>query len=72
MKTMTMTNRESSITATYILNEVKNIEYGHMKDFYNYQDIYGNGYQPQDSCIKINFSDTSTATFGKDWIICFE
>lgn len=72
MKTMTVTNRESSKAATYNLNEVKNIEHGQMKDFYSYPDIYGNGYQPQDSCIKINFTDTTTATFGKDWVISFE
>lgn len=72
MKTMTVTNRESSKTVTYNLSEVKNIEHGQMKDFFSYSDIYGNGYKSDDSCIKINFTDTTTAAFGKDWVISFQ
>lgn len=72
MKTLTVTFGETERKVIYNLDEIKNIEHGQMKDFYSYPDIYGNGYQPQDSCIKINFKDTTNATFGKDWVITFE
>lgn len=72
MNTLTVTDRESSKAITYNLGELENIEHGQMKDFYSYPDIYGNGYLPADSCIKLNFKDTTVATFGKDWVVSFE
>lgn len=72
MKTMKITSRETAKSVTYDIDEIKDIKHGQMKDFYSYPDIYGNNYKPQDSCIKIDFKDTTTATFGKDWVITFE
>lgn len=76
MTKLKLTYKETIVGAVdpilYDLSEIENIENGQLKDFYSYPDIYGNGSKPQDSCIKINFKDTMTATFGKDWVISFE
>ncbi|MDD3186106.1 MAG: hypothetical protein PHT76_12480 [Anaerostipes sp.] len=72
MKTLRVTSNNIDCIVSYELDEISSIEYGQMKDFYSYSDILGNGYKPDDNCIKISFKDTAIATFGKDWIITFE
>lgn len=76
MTKLKLTYKETIVGAVdpilYDLSEVESIENGQLEDFYPYPDIYGNGYKPQDSCIKITFKDTMIATFGKDWVISFE
>lgn len=56
----------------YDLSKVERIENGQLKDFFEYHEIYENGEKPQDSCVKITFTDTMYVIFNKNWVVSFE
>lgn len=71
MNSLVLINEKKELRVDYNLKDIDKISYGKMKDFFDIDDIIGNGHKVNENAIQILFYDESVATFGKEWHIEF-
>ncbi|HHX38036.1 MAG TPA: hypothetical protein GX717_08660 [Clostridiaceae bacterium] len=70
--TRLLLNSIEGFSVSYELSNIKNIEHGKAKKFYDKSDCERNGLKLSDSVIKINFISGDTASFCDNWRISFD
>ena len=59
------------LVVTYSTSQIRSIEHDVAGNLYDRSELEGNGIKPDESVMKINFTDGTQSTFSSDWKIVF-